>query len=96
MIEVMQADREAAAKAVKAYRDQKNGNWQKRIRDGECDDGVMVQSFARHRIASQAELIEALENIQQEARRDNRTMAHLLKCISHQVGTALAKAKGEA
>ena len=54
-IEVTQADRDAAADAVKAYRDNKNGNWQARIRDGECDDGEMVQSFARHAHAARIE-----------------------------------------
>lgn len=51
-IEVTQDDRDRAADAVKAYRDNKNGNWQKRIRDGECDDGEMVQAFARCRHAA--------------------------------------------
>lgn len=62
--QVTQADREAAADAVKSYRDQKNGNWQKRIRDGECDDGAMVQAFAKHRQSHTTEwqdkLVEAL------------------------------------
>lgn len=49
---VTQIDREAAADAVRAYRDQKNDNWQQRIRDGLCDDGMMVQAFAAHRIAA--------------------------------------------
>lgn len=44
---IEQRHRDAAADAVKAYRDQKNANWQQRIRDGECDDGEMVQAFAR-------------------------------------------------
>lgn len=61
---VTQADRDAAANAVQAYRDQKNGNWQQRIRDGQCDDGEMVQAFARHRLAHTAgepasDLVEA-------------------------------------
>jgi hypothetical protein len=51
---VRQEDREAAADAVKAYRDRKNGDWQQRIRDGKCDDGAMVQAFAKHRIAHQS------------------------------------------
>ena len=46
---VEQADRDAAANAVRAYRDRKNGDWQQRIHDGKCDDGEMVQAFARHR-----------------------------------------------
>jgi len=49
---VTQGDRDAAADAVKAYRDQKNNNWQDRIRRGECDDGEMVQAFRRHRLTS--------------------------------------------
>lgn len=53
LVEVVQADRDAAADAVQAYRDRKNGDWQQRIRDGKCDDGMMVQAFARHRLASQ-------------------------------------------
>lgn len=48
-VTVTQADRQAASDAVMAYRGQKNGNWQARIRNGECDDGYMVQAFARHR-----------------------------------------------
>lgn len=63
-VEVRQADRDAAADAVQAYRDQKNNDWQGRIRRGECDDGYMVQAFARHRIEAarpvQSELVEAL------------------------------------
>lgn len=51
-VAVTQEDRDAAADAVKAYRDQRNGNWQQRIRDGKCDDGEMVQAFARHRQSS--------------------------------------------
>jgi hypothetical protein len=50
-VPVAQEDREAAANVVASYRDQKNGNWQQRIRDGLCDDGEMVQAFARHRLA---------------------------------------------
>ena len=46
---IEQCHRDAAADAVKAYRDDKNGNWQARIRAGQCDDGVMVQAFAKHR-----------------------------------------------
>ena len=64
-VEVTAEDREAAADAVRAYRDQKNNDWQARIRRGECDDGYMVQAFAAHRIAApsarpvQADLVEA-------------------------------------
>ena len=54
-IEVTQADRDAAADAVKAYRDNKNGNWQARIRNGECDDGYIVQAFASHRLATRTD-----------------------------------------
>lgn len=50
-MQIEQIDRDAAADAVKAYRDQKNGNWQARIRAGECDDGEMVRAFAKHRLA---------------------------------------------
>lgn len=50
---------------------------------------------AEYREICQAPLIEALENIQKEANRENRLMQHLLKCISHQVGTALSKVEGE-
>ncbi len=46
---VTQADRDAAADVAKSYREQKNGNWQDRIRKGECDDGALVQAFAAHR-----------------------------------------------
>jgi hypothetical protein len=49
---VTDMDREAAADAVGAYREQKNGDWQGRIRKGECDDGYMVQAFAAHRRAA--------------------------------------------
>ncbi len=73
---VTQTARVAAADAVKAYRDQRNGNWQQRIRDGKCDDGEMVQAFARFeaevRIATTADLqarLEAAEGLS-EARRD--------------------------
>ncbi len=62
---VTQTARVAAADAVKAYRDQRNGNWQQRIRDGKCDDGEMVQAFARFeaevRIATTADLQARLE-----------------------------------
>lgn len=49
MTTITDDDRAAAADAVMAYRDRKNGDWQARIRRGECDDGYMVQAFARHR-----------------------------------------------
>jgi len=49
--EPIEADREAAANAVLAYREHKSNDWQGRIRRGECDDGVMVQAFTRHRLA---------------------------------------------
>lgn len=61
MTGVTQGDREAAAAAVMAYRDQKNHNWQQRIRDGLCDDGVMVQAFAAHRIAALEEAAKVAE-----------------------------------
>ena len=69
MIEVTQAGRNAAADAVKAYRDQKNGDWQGRIRRGECDDGTMVQAFAAHgqRMAQAAAKL-ALERAATKAR----------------------------
>jgi len=51
-VTVTQRDRDAAADAVKAYRDSKNNDWQARIRRGECDDGYMVQAFARHRASA--------------------------------------------
>jgi collagenase-like PrtC family protease len=54
-IEPTQADREAAADVVKAYRELKNYNWQQRIRQGDADDGEMVQAFARHRLQAVAE-----------------------------------------
>ena len=47
VLEVTQRAREYAADAVKAYRDNKNNDWQGRIRRGGCDDGEMVQAFAR-------------------------------------------------
>lgn len=43
--EVSQTARDAAANVVMSYRDRKNGDWQARIRKGECDDGVMVQAI---------------------------------------------------
>jgi hypothetical protein len=48
--EVIESDRVAAANVIAFYRDQKNGNWQRRIREGLCDDGKIVQAFAQHRV----------------------------------------------
>lgn len=62
LAEVLDCDREAAADAVKAYRDRKNNDWQQRIRDCKCDDGTMVQAFARHRIAATQSLSTGLAN----------------------------------
>lgn len=56
--DVRQEERDRAADAVKAYRGQKNGNWQQRIRDGLCDDGEMVQAFARHASPLRARIAE--------------------------------------
>lgn len=53
-VTVEQCDRDRAADAVLQIRGTKDGNWQKRIRHGECDDGVMCQSMARHRLAALA------------------------------------------
>jgi len=59
-VRVTQADREAAADAVKAYRGQKNNDWQARIRRSECDDGEMVQAFARHRHTAQSDALAVM------------------------------------
>lgn len=61
-IKITQADRDAAADSVKAYRDRKDNDWQQRIRDGKCDDGTMVQAFARHRHEARAEALEEGKN----------------------------------
>lgn len=101
MIEVAQADRDAAADY---WRDMvaKVGEVlvEQGIRNGQMDDMLPVQSFARHRIASQAELIEALEKIARaqctsvDVRSDDLTDSwHYLKSIARE---AIAKAKGEA
>jgi len=60
-----QEDREAAANAAKAYRGQRNGDWQARIRRGECDDGELVQAFARHRFATEQRLQPSGRDIRQ-------------------------------
>lgn len=57
MTTVTDADREAAGDVVGAYRDNKNADWQGRIRRGECDDGYMVLAFARHREAEVAKIV---------------------------------------
>lgn len=55
MIEVTQADREAAAKWAKMQgRPQQAAN----MRRGSCDSAPLVQAFARHRIAARDAALE--------------------------------------
>lgn len=93
-VEVTQVDRDAAADAVRAYRDQKNGDWQGRIRRGECDDGYMVQAFARHRIAATPPdalqtVVEALKSAI-AAIEDDRGLDDAICCSGHMCGCQAA------
>lgn len=55
MVEVTQADREAAAKWAKMQgRPQQAAN----MRRGSCDSAPLVQAFARHRIAAENAALE--------------------------------------
>lgn len=62
MHSVIQADREAAASAYFAWIGP-NHVIPAKIREGRADDHSLVQAFARHRIAGQAELVGAAEDV---------------------------------
>lgn len=49
LIEVTQADRDAAAPFAADPDPQVYGSQVQKIREGRCDDNLLVQAFARHR-----------------------------------------------
>lgn len=87
-VKVTQADREAAALCIsgkRAKRETIAGVW---------DESSTLQSFARHRISSQAELIEALEGLLDYVQSEEAGFGNL-HC-GNIARAALEKAKGEA
>lgn len=85
-VKVTQADREAAA-AVAIVSDLRPI-----ILEGRMDWHIYTQAFARHRIAAQAELLEALEFLADAA---SASKGFASPMALGQARTAIAKAKGE-
>lgn len=97
-VEVTQADREAAAAVAIA------SDLRLIILEGRMDEHIYTQAFARHRIAAQAELLEALEDAERGltaitaalSEQQFLTVAKKVGAYAERAAAAIAKAKGEA
>ena len=95
-VEVTQADREAAAAVAIA------SDLRLIILEGRMDEHIYTQAFARHRIAAQAELLEALEDAKHGLaamtialeEQEFFTVAARLRAFVERAETALASVKG--
>jgi len=91
-VQVIQADRDAAAVVYKAILPPFDGSWRATsARRGNVDDLDTVQAFARHRHTATAEALEALRQIAGYSEVNGMTRIRMRKIAA----AAIAKIEGE-